>query len=1085
MANDITYKIGVEETVSPALNKIQASVAKTSAAFDYLKGAIAGIAFGAAIQNALNYADAITDISDATNIAVASVIGFGKVVSESGGNAEKAQAALVKFTLSLGDAVNGGLAAQNAFAEVGVTLDDLRRLSEEDLFKKTLQGLSSISDTGERARLTNELLGKSLKGVNLKNIYEGFDNAAKASQKYAAATQSVGKFQDNLTAATGKIKLELISIIAPLTTFLNKFIEGGAGATVIANSLAIAMAAVAGGAVIVGINAVRTAIIGLAGAFGLTTAATTAETVALGANAAAMVANNALKAAGAAARVASLSASIAEARAIIANTVVTTELAAARVFLERTTWRLAAAQATLAESTAIVNAAQVAGVATSGAAAGGFAAMALSMGRIVIIAAAVTAAVIAINEAIKFAFDLDPIDAMATKLESLVTDTFPSLAAGINKIGEFLGMAAPPSQRNKEPGKKEDTEKENEVLKQQEEINRKIKDGLAKQRKEISLISAEFKKQLGDKATQLQFETELVGKSEKQKNLATALFDLRKKTADEVDKLTKARDTLGPDQKGLVGDYNKQIAAVKELGKVEEARLTNLVNGLTAAKQAQEITLFQTRETAQANDDLLRIQRELAQIGLGDQAKQQMDIAFAADERARAEIRSLEASRGTILSEQEKNKIFEISRSQLGALTDATNQLAAAKEAFAKAESIRLFDLKSEYDLQDKLLNIQRETADIGLLGIEKGYRDIARAADDSAKAAIRAEEERRSAIAGTRVFLDPAEVQEYYNKARKGTEDLVKAQKNLYDTSRKFSTGWNSAFKKYIEDATNAANVGTRMFEKFTSGIEDLIVDFAKTGKFEWKSFVASMGEELLRSQIKQTMASVLQMPNPFSSSGGSISDLFGGIFGALGGGGEIGSSASNPMYVVDIAGGGAGGGILGGGGAAGGGAGGGIMGTIGNIFTGVKDAVGSVFGGIGNAVSGLFGGGNSAPSTSSGGGFGGGIVDSIGSLFGGGGSSGGGGFLDSITSGIGDFFGGFFANGGNLAPGKFGVVGERGPEFIGGPASITPMSGSANVTYNINAVDARSFQQLLASDPSFIYALTEQGRKSFAGAR
>jgi hypothetical protein len=145
--------------------------------------------------------------------------------------------------------------------------------------------------------------------------------------------------------------------------------------------------------------------------------------------------------------------------------------------------------------------------------------------------------------------------------------------------------------------------------------------------------------------------------------------------------------------------------------------------------------------------------------------------------------------------------------------------------------------------------------------------------------------------------------------------------------------------------------------------------------------------------------------------------------------------------------------------------------MSTIGNIFTGVKDA-----------VSGIFGGGSSAPSTSSGGGIGGGIMDAVSGIFGGGG--GGGGFLDTITSGIGDFFGGFFANGGNLPAGKFGVVGERGPEFIGGPASVTPMGGAA-VTYNINAVDARSFQALLASDPSFIYALTEQGRKSFAGAR
>jgi hypothetical protein len=115
-----------------------------------------------------------------------------------------------------------------------------------------------------------------------------------------------------------------------------------------------------------------------------------------------------------------------------------------------------------------------------------------------------------------------------------------------------------------------------------------------------------------------------------------------------------------------------------------------------------------------------------------------------------------------------------------------------------------------------------------------------------------------------------------------------------------------------------------------------------------------------------------------------------------------------------------------------------------------------------------------------SGGGGGGGGVVGAIksvaGSIFD---------TIGSIGSSIGDLFGGFFANGGTLGAGKFGIAGENGPELISGPATITPMSGATNVTYNINAVDARSFQQLLAQDPSYIYALTEQGRKSFAGAR
>jgi phage-related minor tail protein len=78
--------------------------------------------------------------------------------------------------------------------------------------------------------------------------------------------------------------------------------------------------------------------------------------------------------------------------------------------------------------------------------------------------------------------------------------------------------------------------------------------------------------------------------------------------------------------------------------------------------------------------------------------------------------------------------------------------------------------------------------------------------------------------------------------------------------------------------------------------------------------------------------------------------------------------------------------------------------------------------------------------------------------------------------------------------------VVGERGPElFVPQSAGkIVPnnvLSGSAGgsggpamqtvVNYNIQAVDAASFRSLVARDPSFIYAVTEQGRRSQPGRR
>jgi len=84
----------------------------------------------------------------------------------------------------------------------------------------------------------------------------------------------------------------------------------------------------------------------------------------------------------------------------------------------------------------------------------------------------------------------------------------------------------------------------------------------------------------------------------------------------------------------------------------------------------------------------------------------------------------------------------------------------------------------------------------------------------------------------------------------------------------------------------------------------------------------------------------------------------------------------------------------------------------------------------------------------------------------------------------GVGSFIAKLFDKGGNIPGGQFGIVGERGPELVQGPASVTSrkdtaamLGGSTAVTYNINAVDARSFKQLVASDPEFIYNVTQKG--------
>jgi lambda family phage tail tape measure protein len=75
---------------------------------------------------------------------------------------------------------------------------------------------------------------------------------------------------------------------------------------------------------------------------------------------------------------------------------------------------------------------------------------------------------------------------------------------------------------------------------------------------------------------------------------------------------------------------------------------------------------------------------------------------------------------------------------------------------------------------------------------------------------------------------------------------------------------------------------------------------------------------------------------------------------------------------------------------------------------------------------------------------------------------------------------FAGGFANGGYIPAGKFGVVGERGPEFVSGPAQITPMNGGGTVINNyISAMDAKSVAQLFAENRKTLLGVTEQAKK------
>jgi lambda family phage tail tape measure protein len=427
-----------------------------------------------------------------------------------------------------------------------------------------------------------------------------------------------------------------------------------------------------------------------------------------------------------------------------------------------------------------------------------------------------------------------------------------------------------------------------------------------------------------------------------------------------------------------------------------QAQATNSVIKATADQVNAVRQLTQAyRDTVTQQEDSLRINNQL--IGAGELQRNLVENLRTSYQNYLNQRKAIEQEIQELTAKGDAQEMAKIplltqaladleARYKINLQT--VRDLTLEQERLNQARNLELFAISQQQSNADALLKIQREIADLGLSEIEKKYRDIDRAAEDSARAAIRAEEQRRGGIA-----LSQGEIDRYYEAAKRGNEELKRQTRELFERSRSFSSGWNKAFREYADNATNAARRAEDLFRKATQGMEDAIVNFAKTGKFEWKNFVNMMVEELLRAQIQQLFAQIFNAGRPGAATGG-------------GGGGSI-------------------------------------LGT----------------------VLGALGGGQSASSSS--------------------GGSGGGSVLGSIGSWLNkNIFGGFFANGGMLPAGKIGVVGERGPELISGPANITPMAGGT-VNYYIQAVDAPSFQALVARDPGFIHAVAMQGARSMPAGR
>lgn len=440
---------------------------------------------------------------------------------------------------------------------------------------------------------------------------------------------------------------------------------------------------------------------------------------------------------------------------------------------------------------------------------------------------------------------------------------------------------------------------------------------------------------------------------------------------DEVDKKleefkNKAEEPLSlPDAPtgGGTGNFEERLQNLKDKQEEVTKSAINYFQRYKDGVADMKLAIEQEEELLGMTESQANVQRELNRF-----TKEYFDTIRPLQEQlTQLKLKDTEASK-TQAAEIEKQigQITELYEASKAGLEDTLRAREKTREEQERALELEdALNKRIEYrrdlfdTLNDKIRESKNDLEKINMNPFEVQLKELNEAIDDDLiKAINKVKRQWEDGLITTDEYL--AEIKVLEAEATKAFEVISSNAKKQREIQRSFEYGWRKAFESYEDDATNAAKAAERIFQKTTKGMEDTIVNFAKTGKFEFKSFVNSILEDLLRSQVQQIIARTF---GTFGSGGGS------------------------------------------------------------NIF-----------------------------------------------------------------SQFGKFLG--FANGGIIPTNSPVMVGEKGPELLLGasgnrviPNSQLGMGG--NVTYNINAVDAMSFKQMVAQDPGFIHAVAMQGGRATPGRR
>lgn len=176
---------------------------------------VGATALAAMTTKALMYADQIIDVAKANDVAVDSVLKLQTALQDNGGEAQNAGRLLSSFVGFIDKAAEGSFEAQKTFQGLGVTFEDLGKLSIDELQNKVVKSLAAIEDPITRNAKAMEVFGKAAKGVDFVGFADSMTQVESISVQQAKAFQDAADVIGYFEKAARDFSLVLVTELGP------------------------------------------------------------------------------------------------------------------------------------------------------------------------------------------------------------------------------------------------------------------------------------------------------------------------------------------------------------------------------------------------------------------------------------------------------------------------------------------------------------------------------------------------------------------------------------------------------------------------------------------------------------------------------------------------------------------------------------------------------------------------------------------------------------------------------------------------------------------------------------------------------